>query len=216
MSDPRGSKKRKKTESVSISPGAKDQVRRLAEKWGINMGDLVEHIIGVFDKVGVKPNDFLEYLERETERAKHEKSGNDYAFLDDGCDSREWVDDHYKCIHGQKGAPPKVKKIATTDRGAANYCRGCTRTRDNAAELKIRDDRITVLETKLDARATEVFKAPVCQGGAHLSADGKRFEGCRKTPANTPAGVEKFCKVYSHGNPCALYTEAIIGVGAPT
>ena len=89
-------------------------------------------------------------------------------------------------------------------------CLACGKTGEIVAKLKSRDERITELEKGLKTRARELYKIPVCEGGAHLIPDGTGFEKCRRS--NISVDVLRFCKVIDDG-PCAFFREVVVGVG---
>ncbi len=219
MSEPQGSDTRNLSKKIGITPEDKEIVERLAEKWGIKMGHLVGHLINIFNEVKVdgkqvKPNEFRDYLAREAEKAK--AGDNKFAFLDDGCPGRQFVDDKYMCIWARENKPPLSKTIAKTDQGAKNYCVGCKKTMEIVAGFVERDQRIAELEAGLQAKAQEVFKVPKCNAGAMLNHDKEDnliFTGCKKHPSG-PVSVDKFCRVYQGGLPCMMFAEITVGVGA--
>ena len=116
----------------------------------------------------------------------------------------------YRCVWFREDKPPQIRKLGDTKKMQKAACLACGKTGEVVAKLKARDSRIVELEIGLRNRARELYKIPVCEGGAHLSPDGISFERCRRS--NISVDVLRFCKVIDNG-PCAYFREVVVGVG---
>ena len=119
----------------------------------------------------------------------------------------------FRCFWYRFDGPPKMRILGKTESLQKSACAACDRTRKIVQGLLDRDEKIIELEASLKARADEVFKAPVCNVGAILSAHGTQFSGCRRHPGE-PVSIDGFCRVYRSGLPCMSFAEVVIGVGA--
>ncbi len=117
---------------------------------------------------------------------------------------------NWRCIWNRKDKPPQIRKLGSTDAMMEKACLACVKTKVIRAGLKYRDDRIIELEKGLRSRDRELYKIPVCEGGAHLIPDGTGFERCRRS--NIAVDVLRFCKVVDNG-PCAYFSEIVVGIG---
>ena len=90
----------------------------------------------------------------------------------------------YSCVWNRPGKPPLVRVLGKKD-AQESKCLACERTGKM-------EERIVELEKGLDTYARQVYKIPSCSGGAHLTPDGKGFEGCRMT--NMMVDVMKYCQ----------------------
>ena len=128
------------------------------------------------------------------------------------CDALRAADEKWKCIHGRYQKTPMIRILAEVYEDALNLCEGCEVTLAPILLNYELQGKIQQLENKLEARAGVTFKAPVCNRGAVLTADGTEFRSCPKRPSAKTVSVFKFCKVLSNGTPCQLYAEIPISV----
>ncbi len=128
------------------------------------------------------------------------------------CDALRAADEKWKCIHGRYQKTPMIRILAEVYEDALNLCEGCEVTLAPILLNYELQGKIQQLENKLEARAGVTFKAPVCNRGAVLTADGNEFRSCPKRPSAKTVSVFKLCKVLSDGLPCQLYAEVPISV----
>jgi hypothetical protein len=170
-------------------------------------------VIETFIQMGVRHNIFesnwVEKLLKENERIKeHAEAGSRCSALAVSVNDEKKKD--YRCVWFREDKPPQIRKLGNTKRMKDAACLACGKTGEVVAKLKARDNKIIELETGLQNRARELYKIPVCEGGAHLSVEGTSFERCRRS--NISVDVLRFCKVVDDG-PCAYFREKVIGVG---
>ena len=128
------------------------------------------------------------------------------------CDALRAGDEKWKCIHGRYQKTPMIRILAECYEASLRLCEGCEVTLAPILLNYELQGKIQQLENKLEARAGVTFKAPVCNRGAVLTADGNEFRSCPKRPSAKTVSVYKFCKVLSNGLPCQLYAEIPISV----
>jgi hypothetical protein len=141
---------------------------------------------------------------------------NGFASMDKGCGAlafgkKKSGEGVYRCVWYNPGKPPSIKILGETESLMKSACQSCDVTKDIREGLAQKDTRIKELEAGLDARSREVYKIPLCRGGALLNDDATIFSSCRKS--SVPVSIEKYCKVLSSGLPCGLYAESVIGLG---
>jgi hypothetical protein len=119
----------------------------------------------------------------------------------------------YTCVWFREGRPPQIRILGHHEELQLARCAACKKTEEIAKDFEERDIRIHELETGLKTRARELYKIPVCEGGAHLIPDGTGFERCRRS--NISVDISRFCKVVDDG-PCAFFREVVVGVGEKT
>jgi hypothetical protein len=128
------------------------------------------------------------------------------------CEGLRSADQKWKCIQGRYLNTPAIKTLAENWQDAMNLCEGCEVTLKPILLNYELQGKIQQLESRLKARAGVTFKAPVCNVGAILTADGTEFRNCPKRPSERTVSVENFCKVLSSGLPCQVYAEIPISV----
>ena len=170
-------------------------------------------VLETFIEMGVRHNIFeanwVKMLLLENERIKeHAEAGSGCVALAMSVNEEKKKD--YRCVWYREDKPPQIRKLGNTKKMKDAACLACGKTGEIIAGLKSRDERIIELEKGLKTRARELYKIPVCEGGAHLSPDGTGFEGCRRS--NISVDVLRFCKVVDEG-PCAFFREVVVGVG---
>lgn len=127
------------------------------------------------------------------------------------CSGLRSADRKWKCIQGRYQNVPSIKILAEDYDDALNLCEGCEVTLEPILKNYELQEKILTLEQKIKARVNVSFKAPICQKGAVLTADGTEFRSCPKTTEKT-VSVKTWCQKYSRGQPCALYGEVVIAV----
>lgn len=170
---------------------------------------VIETFIAEGVKYDIVEQNWTEELRRdiEIEREKAEaRSGCSALAISTNLEKKK----DYRCVWYRIDKPPQIRKLGNTKKMQKAACLACGRTGEVVAKLKARDSRIVELETGLRNREREVYKIPVCEGGAHLISDGTGFERCRKS--NIPVDVLRYCKVVEDG-PCAYFREVVVGVG---
>lgn len=156
-----------------------------------------------------------ERINAQAERGQVE-SGHECDALAHGRNAKG--DDKYRCVWFRKNRPPQITNLGDSESLQVTACHGCGKTENMVMGLVERDTRIAELETELGRKSTERFKIPKCNLGADLRHDDKAethlvFHNCRKH-RHEPVSVEKFCKVYSGGLPCASFAQVTVGVGS--
>ena len=215
MSERKGGHHKIPRKTVKIGENDHAKLLKYAQSKKLKMGIILTSFIDKGVEFDIHDPGWIDKLQRYTERV------NAFAGLDGACDGLAYgVDEKgigvYSCVWFNDGAPPSIKILGKTEELQAARCAACGRTEEVRRVFREKDNRISELEHGLKSRATEVFKVPVCNGGAVLSAEGREFRGCRKGTPNKPVSIEKFCKVYSRGLPCQLYAEIVVGVGKKT
>lgn len=181
---------------------------KMKSQKGINM----TLVVGMFVDKGVKQD--LYDPKWEEKLVKEERALN-ALISEEGCHKLAKAENdsgivEFSCVAYNEEGVVRLKNLGKVERIAQARCRACGLDREIKAGIRVRDDRIIELEKGLKSRARELYKIPVCEGGAHLTPDGTSFERCRRS--NISVDVLRFCKVVENG-PCAYFRETIVGVG---
>ena len=130
------------------------------------------------------------------------------------CDGLRAADKKWKCIQGRYQNTPMIRILAEDYVDALNLCEGCEVTLAPILLNYELQGKIQQLENRLKARAGVTFKAPVCNRGAVLTADGTEFRGCERGTGrqHKTVSIETWCKVYENKTPCFSYAEIPISV----
>lgn len=186
-------------------------LRRLTNRTGKNQKELFEFLLVLCESIDAVNPGWQERLTASLERGRREIELR--LFNDDQgrCVALANGIEKYKCVWGRKGKPPFIRLLETEYEASKELCLRCNRTLAMIEENEGLKRKNIELEERLKTRANVTFKVPKCNVGAILSEDGTEFRGCRKSPT-VPVSVEKFCKVYQNGLPCAVYAESVIGV----
>ena len=117
----------------------------------------------------------------------------------------------FSCIAFNPKGALKVRVLGKTVTMFEGKCGACNKDRDIMEGFAERDERIRVLETKIQLKAKTSRKVPICNKGAILSQEGPAFKSCPKS--SIPVSVATYCKDLSGGLPCALYAEIELAEG---
>lgn len=184
--------------------------KRAKKKPAATQGDLLHFLLLMCDTHGLIKEGWMERLTTALERGNWSIEQEQMEFDSDRCPAIAHGEEKFKCVWGRKGKPPLIRILEKEYGLSKNMCVGCEKTRLPIAENEKHLKRIKVLEKGLESRAREVYKIPVCEGGANLTPDGTGFKKCRRS--NTDVDVLRFCKVVEDG-PCSYFREIVVGVG---
>ena len=207
MSEPRrGTKSRKASAKLNLSPEAKGKLLKYAQSKKLPMSEIIEHWIDVCSRHDILDGDWADKLKRFEERV------NVYASLDDSCPALaigegKGEDNLWRCVWFQEDAPPKVRILGKTESLQNAACLACGKTGEIVTGFRKRDERIAELETSLKEKTEAVVKVPICNKGSILGSDGLTFRSCPKSTPGKPVSIENWCRKYSRGLPCALFAE---------
>ena len=209
---------RKRTHSI-IRIDAEDMplIKKLLAQFKKNMkkpnatqADFIHYLLNMCDVQGLLKEDWMKSLTKATKRGSWSTEQEEMEFDSDRCPAIAHGEEKFKCVWGRKGKPPMIRILEKEYGLSKNMCVGCEKTLLPIAENEQHLKRIKVLEKGLESRAREVYKIPVCEGGANLTPDGTGFKRCRRS--NTDVDVLRFCKVVEDG-PCSYFREIVVGVG---
>lgn len=206
---------RKKYPTVTLPKDIHEKLVKYAQSKKLPMSVINADFIEKGIKHDIFDPDWENKMLAEVERV------NAYAGLDDACDALAFGvngkgEKRYRCIIFRVNKPPQITNLGDTESLQNSACASCGKTENMVMGLKERDVRIAELETELGEKSSEQFKIPKCNAGADLRHDKEDqlvFHNCRKH-SHEPVSVDKFCKVYSNGTPCAMFAMLTVGVGS--
>lgn len=212
---------RKRTAPSTIRLAAEDMplLRKLLHRFktakkkpNATQGDLVHWLLDMAETHDLINEGWMDRLDAALEKgmwhiAQQKRFENKKA-----CQGLRGADNKWKCIQGRYQNTPAIRILAEDYDDALNLCEGCVITLEPILLNYELQGKIQQLESNLEAAAGVTFKAPVCNRGAVLTAEGTEFRSCPKRPSAKTVSVQKFCKVLSNGLPCQLYAEVPISV----
>lgn len=215
MSERKGGPHKIRRKTLNLSPESHKLLADYAMKKGLKMSLILPMFIKKAVEHDIYDQDWIQKLK------KAEAIQNKYASLDGACpalaggkkNSGEWL---YRCVWFRPDNPPNIKNLGDTEELQASACLSCAGTKPYVEGIAERDVRIAELETELGEKSSGQFKIPKCNLGADLRHDKDDqlvFYNCRKH-SHEPVSVEKFCKVYSGGLPCASFAMLTVGVSS--
>lgn len=119
------------------------------------------------------------------------------------------ADRKWKCVQGRPKKTPMIRILAEDYDEACGLCVGCMVTQEPILKNYELQEKIQQLQQTLKAHSSVTFKAPVCNRGAILTADGTEFKGCQRGSGkqHKTVSIAKWCKVYENKTPCYSYAE---------
>ena len=198
--------KRGKVHKVELKAEDKAILEKLAMRHKLSMKEIAGYLIVLCDKYDLMEGDWQARLKGE------EEDRDRYTGLEGACGNMTFAKEDYICVRAVLGKPPSIKKLSDTIDEALGICAICEEDTRKKLDRDLTLERVHELETQLEVRASEKFKVPNCNYGAHLADNGSSFQGCRLNPGKT-VDVQNYCKKRLSGKPCSSYTEILIAVG---
>lgn len=184
-------------------------LRRLAKKTGKTQPWILETLLDMAEVHDLLNEDWQERLTAALEKGMWHLERKRHLNSKEKCAGLRDADRKWKCIQGRKDLTPLIRFLAEGYDDALNLCEGCTVTLDPILKNYELQEKIRELEESLDVAAGVTFKAPVCNRGAILTADGTEFRGCERGVGrqHKTVSILKWCKVYENKLPCYSYAE---------
>lgn len=125
------------------------------------------------------------------------------------CAGLRAADRKWKCVQGRPNKTPMIRILAEDYDEACGLCVGCMVTQEPILKNYELQEKIQQLQKTLNAQGSVTFKAPVCNRGAVLTADGTEFRGCERGTGRThkTVSIKTWCKVFENRSPCYSYAE---------
>lgn len=197
--------------TVRLKPVDIETLRKLAKKLGLEQQDILGTLINMCEVHDLLNKEWQERLTAALERGRREIERVQFEGDADRCHAIAQGEEKYKCVWGRQGKPPLIRLLERDYEASKVLCLSCKKTllilEENAEYLK----QIDNLKTKIQQKVDVSFKVPICHKGGILNEDSTEFSGCPKHRGEN-VSVEKFCRVYSSGLPCALFAQRVIAV----
>ena len=206
--------KSRKGTQVRISESVYDQLRKLVKHTGDTQTEVLETLINMATVHDLLRPDWQDRLTAALKKGMWHIQQQEHFESMKKCSGLRAADEKWKCIQGRYQKTPMIRILADNRDDALNLCDGCKVTLEPILLNYELQGKIQQLENRLEARAGVTFKAPVCNRGAVLTADGTEFRGCERGTGrqHKTVSIEKWCKVYENKTPCYSYAEIPISV----
>lgn len=175
-------------------------------------GDLVHWLLNMAETHDLINEGWMDRLNAALEKGMWHIAQQKHFANAEKCSGLRVADQKWKCIQGRHERTPEIRILAEDYDDALELCEGCKVTLEPILKNYDLQAKIQQLERSAEIQAGVTFKAPICNRGSVLTAEGTEFRGCPKRPSAKTVSVAKFCKVLSDGLPCALYAEIPISV----
>lgn len=212
MSIRKGGPHKTERKNVKIDEDAHAALLKYAQSKGIGMRLILSEFIFKGVKFDISEEDWIEKLKAQMRITTGYSSMGDCDGLAFG--ENKDGDGVYTCVWYREGRPPQIRVLGKSEDLQKARCAACGRTEEIHLGFKERDTRIRELEEKIQMKARQTNKVPICNGGAILTQEGTAFRSCRKRPGQV-VNIETFCrKLTASGTlPCALYAEVELAEG---
>lgn len=189
-------------------------LRNLAKKTGKTQPWILETLIDMAEVHDLLNEGWQERLTAALEKGMWNIQQRKHFESQEKCAGLRAADRKWKCIQGRYQNVPAIRILAEDYEDALNLCQGCTVTLEPILKNYELQEKIQQLEQNLAVAAGVTFKAPVCNRGAILTADGTEFRGCERGTGrqHKTVSILKWCKVYENKLPCYSYAEIPISV----
>ena len=182
------------------------------KKPNATQADLIHWLLTMCETHGLINEGWMDRLDAALEKGEWHIQQKRHFESKEKCSGLRGADQTWKCIQGRFQTTPMIRTLAKDYDEALGLCDGCKVTLEPILLNYDLQAKIQKLERSAEIRAGVTFKAPVCNRGSVLTAEGTEFRGCPKRPSAKTVNVEKFCKILSDGLPCQLYAEIPISV----
>ena len=198
--------------SVRLSGITIDKLRKLSKRIGLDQKTIISTLLDMCIQHDLLNKDWQERLTAALERGRRDIESRYFESDPDRCPAIARGEERFKCVWGRVGKPPFIRLLEKEYEDSKEICASCKRTLLIDEENRKYVIRINELENKLQHKANQQFKAPVCNRGAILTNDGLAFKSCPARGFDKPVDIKTWCKVYNRDTPCYSYAEILIGV----